>query len=81
MHLANSLSTEGLFILSAALANLKEAIREADLVELESDELYKHHSSVVLLRGSIYTAGKASRIPPSCKHRSEEGGSDAASGI
>ena len=50
--------------LCPGLATLKEAIREADLIELEPHELLTHHSSVVLLGGCLYTAGRASNIPP-----------------
>ena len=50
--------------LHAALADLKEAIREADFIELGPHELVKHCSSMVLLSGTIYTAGRASSIPP-----------------
>jgi hypothetical protein len=50
--------------LDAALAEVKEEIRGADLVELESHELFMHRSSVVLLKGTLYTAGRASSVPP-----------------
>lgn len=55
----------------AALAELKEAIREADLVQLGPHELVQHRSSIVLLEGTLYTSGKASAIPPTSGGRSQ----------
>jgi len=53
--------------LGAALARVKEEIRGADLVELESHQLFMHRSSVVLLKGTLYTAGRASSVPPAAE--------------
>lgn len=67
-----------IILLCTALADLKEAIREADLIELGPHELVKHCSSIVLLSGTIYTAGRASSIPPVANSSSQS--SPAVSG-
>ena len=53
----------------AAYGRLRDGIRDADLLHVEPHQLFYHQSSVVLLSGTLYTAGKATKVPQSKQAR------------
>ena len=49
--------------MSAALLELKQGLRDAELITLKPGESLLQQSSWVLLKGSLGTAGTASAVP------------------
>ena len=48
---------------SAALAALKDGLRDATLAELRCDDVLEQRSGIVLLAGSLHTSGRAASVP------------------